>query len=356
MFKPTTLAGIGLVLLIATIVWLASGSSMQPQTPQWQSGWSVEQPFHYARRAPAAAIHSNHLYIVGGIDGEGRYVDTVEYARIADNGRLGPWQAGSKLKQGRFYNAVIATDGWLYTLGGGSGERGHENYPLDSVERARINDDGSLGEWQVVSQMTTARRGLKVVLHHNTLYAIGGYDGQFLKSTEHALLQQDGGVGAWQVERHESLIDRYIHAAALHRDKLFLLGGHMRDPGKASYGDVESSQIHPSQHLSPWQIEPLTLLTPRLVAEAFTLNNHLYIAGGHTGSERLNSVEVARIRANGTLEQWRYTTPLPQPRSAYAVATDKNRVYLLGGAGDEQPLNSVLMATSNHRGDLGSAQ
>lgn len=342
-----------LALLVSALIWLASGSSTQPGNNQWQSGWQTLNSFNYARRAPAAVAYGNHLYIVGGIDGDDRYVHTVEYAQIQGDGRLGPWQVGSDLNEGRFYNAVVAANGWLYTLGGGSGELGNENYPLDSVERARINSDGSLGPWQLMSQMNTPRRGLKAVRHHNTLYAIGGYDGQFLKTIERATLNEDGSLSAWQAEQHESIIDRYIHSAASHEETLYLLGGHMRDPAKASYGDVESSRIQPDQTLSAWQIEAHALLTPRLVAEAFTLNNHLYIAGGHTGNERLTSVEVARIKANGELEPWRYTTPLPAPRSAYAVATHQNHVYLLGGGGDEQPLNSVQMATANHRGNLG---
>lgn len=353
MFKRSLLPAIVITLLIAMFIWLAGGSSTQPKIEQWQSGWQALNSFHHARRAPAAVAYGNHLYIVGGIDGNDRYVHTVEYAQIEGDGRLGPWQLGSALNEGRFYNAVVAANGYLYTLGGGSGERGQENYPLDSVERARINSDGSLGPWQMISHMNTARRGLKSAIHHNTLYAIGGYDGQFLKSIERVTLNQDGTLGSWQMEQHESIIDRYIHSAAIHDKTLYLLGGHMRDPAKASYGDVELSHVQPDQTLSSWQIEPHALLTPRLVAESFTLNNYLYIAGGHTGSDRLTSVEVTRIKADGGLDNWRYTSPLPLPRSAYAVATHQNRVYLLGGGGDELPLNSVHMATANHRGDLG---
>ena len=353
MFKRIVLPVVALALLITLIIWLASGSSTQPKTEHWQSGWQKMSSFNYARRAPAAVTYGDHLYIVGGIDGNDRYVHTVEFAQIQSDGALGPWQVGSDINEGRFYNAVVAANGYLYTLGGGSGERGHENYPLDSVERAQINSDGSLGEWEVISHMNTARRGLKAVIHHNTLYAIGGYDGQFLKSIERATLNEDGSLGEWRMEQHESIIDRYIHSAAIHDDTLYLLGGHMRDPTKASYGDVESSRIQSDHSLSAWQIEKHGLLTPRLVAESFTLNNYLYIAGGHTGSDRLTSVEVARIKANGELDNWRYTTPLPIPRSAYAVATHQNHIYVLGGGGDELPLNSVHMATANHRGDLG---
>ena len=353
MLKRIVVPVVTLALLITLIIWLTNGSSTQPQTEHWQSGWQAVNSFNYARRAPAAVAYGNHLYIVGGIDGNDRYVHTVEYAQIQNDGTLGPWQASSDINEGRFYNAVVVDNGYLYTLGGGSGERGHENYPLDSVERAKINSDGSLGTWEVISHMNTARRGLKAVLHRNTIYAIGGYDGQFLKSIEHATVNEDGSLSTWQMEQHESIIDRYIHSAAIHDDTIYLLGGHMRDPAKASYGDVESSHIQPDQTLSQWQIEPHALLTPRLVAESFTLNNYLYIAGGHTGSDRLTSVEVAHIKANGDLDNWRYATSLPIPRSAFAIATHQNHIYVLGGGGDGVPLNSVHIATANYRGDLG---
>ena len=73
------------------------------------------------RRAPAAVAHNGYLYIVGGIDGNGHYVQPVEYAPILENGTLGKWQRTSPIIEGRFYNAVVAFNGYLYTLGGGSG-------------------------------------------------------------------------------------------------------------------------------------------------------------------------------------------------------------------------------------------
>jgi len=348
---------LGPLLVILTIVllaiWLSRGSSNQAQQRNWISGWQTQASFHLARRAPAAVAHNGYLYVIGGIDGVDRYVMSVEYAPILADGQLGQWQQTRPIKQGRFYNAAVAYQGYLYTLGGGSGATGEQNHPIASVERSQINSDGSLGEWQTISRLLTPRRGLKTVIRDNTIYAIGGYDGHFLKSVERTSIQADGMLGDWQIERHESIIDRYIHSAALAGDTIYLLGGHMRNPNQASYSDVESSRIQPDKQLSPWQLQTHGLLMPRLVAESFSLGRFLYIAGGHTGSQRLTSVEVAAINSSGQLTPWRQTTPLPIARSAYAAATDGTHVFLLGGGGDGVPLNSVVMATTNPRGDLG---
>ena len=349
----TWLAPALIIALIAAVVWLAGGSSQQATLPGWQPGWGAATSFNYPRRAPAAVAHNGFLYVVGGIDGRDHYVHAVEYAPILKNGALGRWRLTSELIEGRFYNAVLAHKGYLYTLGGGAGPTGAANYPITTVERARIHADGSLGPWEAVGEMEIARRGLKAVIHDDTLYAIGGYDGSFLKSVERARIGADGLPGRWIVEKHESIIDRYIHSAAIYKDRIYQLGGHMRDPRQTSYGDVESAQIKMDSSLSQWSIETNALLTPRLVAEAFTLGRHLYIAGGHTGNERLTSVEISRIGIDGALSPWRQTTPLPSPRSAFAVATSGRSVYVLGGAGDNGPLNTVDTAIADNKGNLG---
>lgn len=341
-------------LLISAAIWLSSGSSNQAKQSQWTSGWQAQSSFNYPRRAPAAVAYNNYLYMVGGIDGNERYVHTVEYAPIQPDGSLGKWRTTSDLNDGRFYNAAIASNGYLYTLGGGSGETGMNNYPISSVERAKIKNDGSLGPWQPVNNMLSPRRGLKTVLHDDVIYAIGGYDGRFLKSVEQSRILEDGSLTPWQMEQHESIIDRYIHSAAHYKDTIYLLGGHMRDTRQASYRDVEIATIGSKAELSDWQLVPNSLLAPRLVAEAFTLGQYLYIAGGHTGNKRLNSVEVSKLDQLGRPGPWRNTTALPQARSAYAVATWDKHVYVLGGGGEGTPLNSVVMATANHKGELGT--
>ena len=343
------------VAVVATFVWLIQGSSNTPRQTHWQPQWQSLESFALARRAPSAVAHNGYLYVIGGIDAHDRYVDSVEFAPILADGRLGPWRQTSALREGRFYAAAVAWNDDLYVIGGGRGERGRDNYPIASVERAQILPDGSLGPWSTVNYLTTPRRGLTAVNAGDRIYAIGGYNGEFLKSVEHATIEPGGNLGAWQAESHESLIDRYIHSTALMGDRIFLLGGHMRDLQQTSYGDVESAAIGADGHLSPWRIEPHNLLTPRLVAQAFALNNVLYIVGGHTGGQRLASVESSHLTRQGTLNPWRYNTALPAPRSAAAIATYERYVYVLGGGGDAAPLSSVVMAQQSADGTLGLA-
>lgn len=344
------LPGIG-ALLIAALMFLLFNSGATPRNdPGWISGWKPVNSFHFPRRALATAVAGDYLYVVGGINDNDEYVKEVEFTRINPDGTLGEWQTTSSLLEGRFYLAAVTMNGYLYALGGATGPRGDNNQPIASVEKARINPDGSLESWQLENYLTTPRRGLKTVTYKNHIYAIGGYNGIFLKSAERAEINPDGTLSGWQLEKEESVIDRYIHSAAILGDKIYLLGGHVRDPQKVSYGDVEMTSIGSDGALQPWRIEPTTLQTPRFIATAFAMNNYIYMMGGHDGQFRLDSVEFAPIDASGQVGDWSFTSQMKTARSAAAVAIHKNAIYIVGGMDTNRALDTVEMAVQGKGG------
>jgi hypothetical protein len=347
------LPSIALLLLVVAILLTGLHKQRSGLPSNWVAGWLELSSFHYPRRALAATTSNGYLYVVGGVDAQGQYVRPVEYARILADGRLGDWKETSPLLKGRFYLAAVSHEGYLYALGGGGGELGDDNAPLASVERAKINPDGSLQNWQHHSYLTTPRRGLKASVVNDRLYAIGGYNGQFLKSIEHLDLDEPGHTDPWQLDPEQARIDRYIHAAATMGNRLFLLGGHVEKGGPMSYGDVESAIIGADGWLEPWQIAETHLLNPRFIASAFALGKHLYIVGGHDGVRRLASVEMTTVSSNGKLGTWSELDPLNHKRSATAVALAGERVYIAGGMDDQGVLRSVEMAQSGPSGRLG---
>jgi hypothetical protein len=345
-----------LAILALTIVGtlFIYNKPVNPYPENWIAGWKLTNSFQQPRRALAAVATKNYIYVIGGMDEQGQYVTTVEYASINSDGSLGPWQATSALNIGRFYLAAVTIDEFIFVLGGGSGPAGDGNYPVATVERAKIRPDGSLSDWQVLSDMQTPRRGLKAIAYDNRIYAIGGYSGVFLKSTEHTAVDNAGNPGDWRIDKELARLDRYIHSATVYADTIYLLGGHVQRSDKMSYGDVETSEINgASGSLSPWVIEKSRLLLPRFIASSFTLNGRIYMLGGHNGAVRLNEVEFASIESNGHVGEWRMTTGLNIPRSAAATAVFGDFVYVLGGMGNQQVLNSVEYATTASNGHLG---
>src|SRR3569623_503682 len=288
---------IGLIAIVALAgaVWFGNKT---PRTQPAVEGWTYTTQFHLPRRALEAVATATHVYVIGGMENDDRYVGAVEYAPILADGRLGAWQYTQPLGEPRFYLAAVAGNGYLYALGGANGERGKDNIPSAVVERAQILGDGSLGAWQRMGYLTTPRRGLQAAAYQNHLYAIGGYNGAFLKSIEHVEIKADGTLGDWQEDPEHAVVDRYIHSAAQLDDKLYLLGGHER-------------------------------------------------------STRLPTVEFARVDADGGVAAWNFAAPLKEGRSAPAVATHGDTVYVLGGMGTAGALASVEMATQVEQGRLG---
>ena len=347
------LPALGLLLLLLLAFAAALYKQQDAAPANWVEGWHEIGAFQYPRRALAASIVNNYLYVIGGVDDHGQYVRPVEYASILDDGTLGSWHTTTSLQEGRFYLAAVSDNGYLYALGGGGGALGDDNVPLASVERARILPDGSLGPWQLFNYMTTPRRGLKATVIDHRIYAVGGYNGRFLKSTERLDLDTTTPP-QWQAETQLAQIDRYIHAMAATRQRLYLLGGHVEKGGPMSYGDVESAVVGAGGQLEPWSIAKTRLLMPRFIASAFAFNDHLYLLGGHDGVRRLASVEMAPVAPSGEVGVWQQLSSLNHKRSATAVAVSGTRVYVAGGMDDLGVLSSVEMASLGPGGRLGN--
>ena len=322
--------------------------------PSWNYQWEDQQPLQSARRALAATAAGDYLYALGGVDAEGGYVNTVEFAHVLPDGRLEPWQFTTPLPVGRIYHAAVAIQGDLYVLGGGQGELGDNNTPVASVEKAHILAAGRLGEWRTEAPLTTPRRGLQVVAFHDTLYAIGGYNGSFLKSVERAQVSSNGAISPWRLEPQHAVADRYIHSATQLGNALYLLGGHVQGSQRMSYGDVEMAQIGAQGAVQSWNVEKTSLRAPRFMASAFALGQHLYMLGGHSGGNRLASVEFAPVERDGHVGLWRLTTALPIGRSATAIAVHDADVYVIGGVSDSGILTSVVHARADSHGHLGT--
>lgn len=316
----------------------------------WAEGWREVTPFNIPRRAPAAVISGDFIYILGGVDKQGNYVRTIEFSPINSNGNLGRWETSTDLLEGRFYLGAASDGQFLYALGGGGGPIGDDNIPLASVERAVIHSDGSLGEWQLHSYLTTPRRGLKIEQYNGQIYAIGGYNGQFLRSTERLNL---AATPQWILEQNEAQVDRYIHATAIMENRLYLLGGHVEKAGPMSYGDIEMTRIRENGTLEPWQVSLSRLVNARFIATGFSLGKYLYIAGGHNGIKRLDSVEMTSVDQSGNAGEWNLLLPMIHKRSAAASAVYGKRVYILGGMDDQGVLNSVETAILGPEGRLG---
>jgi hypothetical protein len=354
---PVVLVMIGLLPLL---LWACSRSDSR-----WVAGWRTTEPLIVPRTGAGAVVANGYLYAVGGIRGGGLeqgFVKSVEFAAIQPDGSVKDWRLTSSLTVPRGFLKAVTLNDFIYAVGGETYRDGL--VLLNTVERAKILPNGSLGPWEVMSPMTTPRRSPSAVIAHNYLYAIGGYNGLFLKSVERAGIRPDGSLSAWELLPTNLTTDRYIHGAGHIGEYIYIVGGHIQDVGGGK-NSTEWTKIQPDGTLSPWQVTE-TIRTPRFLASTIAAGRFVFTVGGFQDGY-LSSVERATALPDGALSPWTDTTPLPQPREGAAAAvaepvtaeagrpanTANRRIYLLGGSRGSEYLQEVVWAGVNEQGDVG---
>ena len=343
MIKKTTTIPVLLVFLAFSGCSSTRGPS-QAWIPAWKQTSSLTSP-----RAGVAAVAVNDvIYAIGGVD-NGHFLNTTEYAKVQKDGALGPWQAGPVLNEERGFTEAVVHNGFVYVVGGGNGPAGH--HLLRSVERSRILPDGTLGPWQKDSAMQVTRRCTKLIATDKKIYSFGGFGGVLLDSVESAEFRPDGSLGEWKVEPEVMTMQRYVNGVKKMHGAAYIIGGHDATGG-GGITAVEWSRFDKAGVLQKWKATS-PLKTGRYALGTAVYGDYLYAAGGQTGADYLGSIEKTKVRADGELDAWESTTPLPQPRAAFGMIVYKDKVYVIGGSNRGGTLYTVGYATLNDTGEIG---
>ncbi len=132
-----------------------------------------------SRDGNGLVVTSKFMYVIGGehiVTGSTSYLSSTERASIT-SGSPGAFStvSGVSLGTARGQFALVHTGQFVYVIGGTNGS----SSALDSVERAPINSDGTLGLFAQIATVTlTGRRfSHSSAVLGNYVYAIGGSDG-----------------------------------------------------------------------------------------------------------------------------------------------------------------------------------
>jgi hypothetical protein len=108
--------------------------------------------------------------------------------------------------------------------------------------------------------------------------------------------------------------------------------------------------------LGPWE-ELNSLSRNRFIHGCVALKGYLYVIGGHSGGQSVDTVYYAKILDDGTIEKWNETASLPHPLSYHAVAAAGDHIYVVSGSskgGDLQ--NAVYVAEVKPDGGIAGWQ
>ncbi len=318
---------------------------------KWVAGWKETAPMLEVRSGAAVVEIKGVIHVIGGVGGKNfEFTNSTEFSRINEDGTLSAWQPGPPLNVERGFIGAAIKGKYVYVVGGGRGPNG--SILLDSIERAEILADGTLGEWVLEeNHLNIERRCTRIIALNNNLYAFGGFGGILLDTVELVEVREDGSLDEWLVLSDRMNEARYIHGVESAGDILYAIGGHDKSKGLGIKG-VEWSREDDEGLLQPWT-KTAPLSEGRYGLATAQHGDYIYAMGGLSGAAYLDTSEKARLNPAGGVAAWEPTTKLPANREGFNAIVVGDTIYILGGTNINGFTNQVFFARFNEKGDMG---
>lgn len=291
--------------------------------------WASTAAFTTARYDCAVTTYNGYIYMTGGRDAS-TVLSDVQYAPLNADGTVGSWVATTGMLGPQYRHALVAYNGYLYTLGGGVNLG---TGSVDDVEYAPINADGTLGAWAQTSGFTSGVLDPTAVAYGGYLYIIGGsyFNGSVtsVNTVRYAPINADGTVGGW-ITTTGFATARHSHTSIAHGGYLYVIAGRNNN-SSSPLGTVEYAPINADGSIGTWAYTSTISVGRDEHATAF-YNGYLYVFGGRSGaSTPLSEVQYAPINADGTLGTWGASTAFTTARYGHTAVAYKGKLYVMGG-------------------------
>lgn len=236
---PTAILGARAVVT-KNRVYLVGGASASPLTytaaingDGTLGAWSTGPAFPENINFCSAFVTSNRLYAVGGNDFSS-YSNhgTVYYAVIGNDGTLGAWVKDADMVDGISNAQCIVTKTRVYIVGGSV-----NGVDSSNAYSAVINADGSLGAWAANGNAPAIMIDAMVYVSNSTAYLIGGANtqlGNLYNTVYRATINADGTLGSW-TSGTTIPVPTYAAGVAATKNHLYYIGGSNNNGDAAIY-------------------------------------------------------------------------------------------------------------------------
>ncbi len=165
---------------------------------------------------------------------------------------------------------------------------------------------------------------------------------------------QDGTISSWTNTTDTGL------SGQLEQFGLVFINGYVYHVGgydaPSVLDTVRYARVKNDGTLDNWVTSPNVLPEARLWHGTVTVNGYIYSIGGHSSvaSPTNPAVYYTKVNSDGTISSWGSTTPLPSPRIriTHSVATANGYIYVVGGE-NSSAQTTVWYTKVNADGTLG---
>ena len=160
--------------------------------------WTLTSSLSVGRANLAVVQIGTFLYAIGGQGETNVSISSIERAEIQADGTLGTWSVVSTLSAPLEQFEAVTSNGYVYVIGGTNVLN-----CTAKVERAAILPDGSISVvWEPLAPLNAARSWVKAIVFNGSLYVTGGFTGSgtLFNTLERATIAADESLGLWQLQ------------------------------------------------------------------------------------------------------------------------------------------------------------
>jgi hypothetical protein len=163
----------------------------------WRGGAPLPAPRFHLTCVLARGV----VFAIGGLGEDFHASATVWSAPIDANGDLGPWTRGRDLPQARSHHASFVWADRIYLVGGLRGDPTDDDHVqgLADVVVAHVGASGALGEWQPAGRLDSPLATHAAAVHGGYAWLFGGVERDVTANVRRARIEEDGTLGAWQI-------------------------------------------------------------------------------------------------------------------------------------------------------------
>jgi N-acetylneuraminic acid mutarotase len=269
--------------------------------------WETARPMPSSRADFGAAVVGNTIYVVGGLDG---FYRTLNSALAYDIG-ADAWRAIPDLPQSVHHPAVVSDGKRVFVIGGLTGLAAR---PMDDV----FAFDPIKNSWEQLGRLNDFRGAAAAASLDGVVYIIGG---NTTAGSGADMEYYDASRGVWN-GLHSMSASRSLLAAASADGRIYAVGGSKGSLNK----NLGTTEIFDLSRKS-WEIVS-DMLIPRSGHAAVAVDGRVYVLGGESKMGTIAEVESF----NPQNKSWSTLLALmPSPRHGLAAIAWKNRIYTLGG-------------------------
>ena len=227
--------------------------------------WGLETTTGWSRRLSFQVVkHNSKIYVLGGRT----FFNVFNDVWSSTNGKnwvsvaIAGWTP-------RYNHRAVAHNGKVYVIGGNDGNDKKDVW--SSVDGITWSEETPSANWPV-------RQAYQVVSFQGTMYMMGGLADSVSKKDVWS--STDGKT--WSQERDAAWSARYGHAAVVHNNKIYVLGGRTNDGANDVWFSADGKT---------WEeAEGIKLPNRRYFHRAVSQDGLLYVLGGTNFSDYNNDV------------------------------------------------------------------